>query len=451
MRALLILLCLCWAVPAWAGGTAKVTIESDPPGATIYLGDKDDGAKGTTPTTLDLAPGEYTLVIALPGYSDEFKNITVARNKKPVTAKVTLHKEVGTLNVSAKGKGADLDVYINDENRGKVPLSLELGADSYHIEVKRGKVTIRDEHITIEADQEIEIIVDPAGKGVVSKPPPPDPDIPDGNDGSDGSDGNEGDGDGSGDTGNANGDGGSPPVEETPAATPPHPWLAATVGTTVMFRNVGYTQVQTDKLFQFSQGGQILVGVGLEVWPLGRSKSALRGLSLRAQGSFGVPQSFATADAQMAPVKTSYRVLGGDVHYQLPLGAVGIDINAGYQNQTLSFAGTAAALATLPDADIRSLRLGGGLTLQLGSLELFGYGEGRIVLGGGAYMARFQNPSGSGFGFGGGGRIKFGHLFVAADVGLQRYSWNFLPTVDYIAKTASDNITGINLGLGVAY
>nr|HPH70419.1 hypothetical protein [Kofleriaceae bacterium] len=356
--------------------------------------------------------------------------------------------------VSAKGKGADLDVYVNDEHRGKVPVSLELGADSYHVEVKRGKVTIRDEHITIEADQEIEIIVDPAGKGVVSKPPPTDPDVPDGNEGNDGNDGNDepkGDGDSDGNDRDSNGDGGSAPVDETPSATPPHPWLAATAGTTVMFRNVGYTQVQTDKLFQFSQGGQILVGVGLEVWPLGKSKNVLRGLSLRAQGSFGVPQSFATADAQMAPVKTSYRVLGADVHYQLPLGSLGLDINAGYQDQRLSFAGTDVALATLPDAAIRSLRLGGGLTLQLGAVELFGYGEGRIVLGGGPYMERFQDPSGSGYGFGGGARLKFGRLFVAADVGLQRYAWTFLPTVDYIAKTASDSITGINLGLGVAY
>ncbi len=455
MRALLILLGLCWAFPAWAGGTGKVTIESDPSGATVYIGDKADGEKGVTPLTLDLAPGDYTLVVALPGYSDEYKNVTVPRSKKPVSAKVTLRKAVGILTVSAKGnKGRDLDVYINHENRGKIPLTLELGADTYHIEIKRGKVTIRDEQVTLEADQETELIVDPAAKAVkvpakdpdqdpVKEPAKdpvkdPDSDLDPDRPGGSGTDAP---------TGEPTGD----PPEDGAAKASTASWLTASATTTVMFRKVGYTQVQTDKLFLFDQGGQLLVGVALELFPFAKQKSVLRMLSLRGHGNFGVPQSFATADAQMLPVKTSYLQVGGDLHFQVPLGALGLDLNSGFEQQTLSFSGSSEALGLLPDAAIGSVRLGAGLTVKLGKIDAFGFAEVRLVTGGGAYMDRFQDASGSGFGVGGGLRAKFGRMFATADATLNRYSWTFLPTPQYIAKTATDSLTMINLGFGIGF
>ena len=452
MRALLILLGLCWALPAWAGVTGKVTIESDPAGASVYIGDKADGEKGVTPLTLDLAPGDYTFVVALPGYSDEYKNVTVTRNKKPVVAKITLRKAMGILTVSAKGnKGRDLDVYINDENRGRIPLTVELSADTYHIEIKRGKVTIRDERITLEADQETELIVDPAAK--VAKEPAKEPDKSPAKDPNPTEDPDAGGG-----TDEPSDEPTSEPTNAPTGAvsdgtTKPEAasWLTASATTTVMFRKVGYTQVQTDKLFLFDQGGQVLVGVALEAFPFAKQKSVLRMLSVRGHGNFGVPQSFATADAQMLSVKTAYLQVGGDVHYQVPLGSLGLDINTGYERQTLSFSGTSEALSLLPDAAIGSVRLGGGLTVKLGMIDAFGFAEVRLVTGGGPYMERFQNPTGSGFGVGGGLRTKFGRMFATADVALNRYSWTFLPTPAYIAKTATDSLTMVNLGFGLGF
>ncbi len=458
MRALLILLGLCWAVPAWAGATAKVTIESDPPGASVYIGDKADGEKGVTPVTLDLAPGDYTFVVARTGYSDEYKNVTVARNKKPVIAKITLRKAVGILTVSAKGnKGRDLDVYINDENRGRIPLTLELGADTYRIEIKRGKVTIRADRLTLEADQETELIVDPTAKALKEpakepvKEPAKDPDIDNDPDARNGSGRNAPDDEpGDAASGETTGEPAGTPDQDAAKSMAPT-WLSAAATTTVMFRKVGYTQVQTDKLFLFDQGGQLLVGVALEVFPFAKKTTVLRNLSVRGHGNFGVPQSFATADSQRLPVSTSYRQFGGDLHYQVPLGSLGLDINTGFEQQTLSFSGTSEALGLLPDAAIGSVRLGGGLTVKLGMIDAFGFAEVRVVTGGGPYMDRFQNASGSGFGVGGGLRAKFGRMFATADVALNRYSWTFLPTPQYIAKTATDSLTMLNVGFGIGF
>ncbi|MBP9088187.1 MAG: PEGA domain-containing protein [Kofleriaceae bacterium] len=444
MRALLILLGLCWALPAWAGKTGQITIESDPPGASVYIGDKADGEKGVTPLTLDLPPGDYTFVVALPGYADEFKNVTVPRNKKPVTAKITLRKAMGMLTVSAKGnKGRDLDVYINDENRGRIPVTLELGADTYHIEIKRGKVTIRDERVTVAADQETELQVDPAAKSVKAPVKNPDPDPDTGGDDTSDEPTDAPTGEPTGASPASSGDGA--------AKVSSVAWLTAAATTTVMFREVGYTQVQTDNLFLFDQGGQLLVGVALEVFPFAKKTNLLRKLSVRGHGNVGVPQSFATADAQMLPVQTAYRQFGGDVHFQVPLSSLGVDINAGFEQQTLSFSGDDEALTLLPDAAIGSLRLGGGLTAKLGMLDAFAFAEVRVVTGGGPYVARFQGATGNGFGLGGGVRAKFGRMFATADLALNRYSWQFLPTPQYIAKTATDRLTMLNLGFGIGF
>ncbi len=47
---------------------ALLRIESDPPGATIYIDRKDLGARGQTPATLALPPGTVLAMVELPGY-----------------------------------------------------------------------------------------------------------------------------------------------------------------------------------------------------------------------------------------------------------------------------------------------------------------------------------------------------------------------------------------------
>lgn len=47
---------------------AVLQVESDPPGATLFVERRDLGPRGNTPTTLGLAPGAYTLLAELPGY-----------------------------------------------------------------------------------------------------------------------------------------------------------------------------------------------------------------------------------------------------------------------------------------------------------------------------------------------------------------------------------------------
>src|SRR5262249_35567105 len=109
----------------WGAHTAaakpkrKVRIETDPPGATVYVGDKKAGPKGTTPVTIDLAPGEQTLIIELDGYLPHTESITVSMAKgkaakSPQKVAFALDKAVGTIRMSGLPQGAKVTVDGNE-------------------------------------------------------------------------------------------------------------------------------------------------------------------------------------------------------------------------------------------------------------------------------------------------------------------------------------------------
>src|SRR5215468_4341368 len=67
--------------PARKAATMPVKIDSTPQQAEIYLDDKKAGLVGYTPWEGKLAPGNYALILELPGYQTATKAITVdARN-----------------------------------------------------------------------------------------------------------------------------------------------------------------------------------------------------------------------------------------------------------------------------------------------------------------------------------------------------------------------------------
>src|SRR5262249_42730556 len=63
--------------PARKAATVPVKIDSTPQQAEIYLDDKKSGLVGYTPWDGKLAPGNYALILKLPGYQTVTKAITV--------------------------------------------------------------------------------------------------------------------------------------------------------------------------------------------------------------------------------------------------------------------------------------------------------------------------------------------------------------------------------------
>jgi outer membrane receptor protein involved in Fe transport len=63
---------------------AIVSVQTDPPGATLYLDKKELGARGTAPRTFGLVPGRYRVLASLPGYEDTASDeIEVAAGARP--------------------------------------------------------------------------------------------------------------------------------------------------------------------------------------------------------------------------------------------------------------------------------------------------------------------------------------------------------------------------------
>lgn len=99
-----------------APSVALLKVESDPPGATIYLNRKDLGDRGTAPQTIALQPGSYTVIAELKGYEEATSPRTEVRvgAEKAVTLKLT--RVIGTLRVAdtPQARGAELRLDADD-------------------------------------------------------------------------------------------------------------------------------------------------------------------------------------------------------------------------------------------------------------------------------------------------------------------------------------------------
>lgn len=64
----------------------KVTIKSNPEGATVYLGDESDESVGTTPVDMELEPGTQTVSLERDGYERETRSVEIASPmRRPIT------------------------------------------------------------------------------------------------------------------------------------------------------------------------------------------------------------------------------------------------------------------------------------------------------------------------------------------------------------------------------
>src|SRR5690606_8805900 len=81
-----------------AGPTRKVLVESEPPGATVYLNDVDKGPVcEATPCTINAPIGTSTIILRLDKYEPEISLLEVPKGKRTLQQKYTLKGAVGTI------------------------------------------------------------------------------------------------------------------------------------------------------------------------------------------------------------------------------------------------------------------------------------------------------------------------------------------------------------------
>lgn len=105
---------------------AVVRIDSDPPGAAVYIGRRELGARGNTPLVMGLTPGSYRVMVDLPGYeSAETEQQALAAGSQ-THLDLHLKQIVGTVRIDGDPPGATVRL---DEEQGRVICAIPCAAD----------------------------------------------------------------------------------------------------------------------------------------------------------------------------------------------------------------------------------------------------------------------------------------------------------------------------------
>jgi outer membrane receptor for ferrienterochelin and colicins len=102
------------AIGRIAPNVAVLKVESNPPGATIYIDRKDLGSRGTAPHALAISPGKYRVIVEIEGYELASSPIVEARLGAETTVPLTLTRIVGTVHVGVEG-APGAEVHVDDE------------------------------------------------------------------------------------------------------------------------------------------------------------------------------------------------------------------------------------------------------------------------------------------------------------------------------------------------
>jgi hypothetical protein len=133
-----------------------VKISSLPPSAaiTVVQGGTSSG-RGRTPARLDLAPGAYEITVEAPGYLSQTQQLTVEEGVHP-DIDFRLDK-LSTLHIEADVTGAA--VKIDGKPEGVTPLSRELPAGLYKVEVTHGGYRAVERQVRVNAGDQISLMV----------------------------------------------------------------------------------------------------------------------------------------------------------------------------------------------------------------------------------------------------------------------------------------------------
>lgn len=107
------------AIKRIAPNVAVLRIESDPPGATVYIDRKDLGSRGRAPKPLAIAEGKYKVIVELEGYEPATMDGVEAKIGAETKVPFALKRIVGTVDVSIEG-APNATVHIDDEQAPSV-------------------------------------------------------------------------------------------------------------------------------------------------------------------------------------------------------------------------------------------------------------------------------------------------------------------------------------------
>ncbi len=134
---------------------AVISVDTTPPGATVFLDRRDLGSVGSTPAQLGLKGGTYTIVVELEGYEPQSIEKTTVAVGETRPLKVDLVRITGKVDLSGT---AGASVRIDDEHGPVacvVPCSLDLPPGAHIAYFERPGFTVAPQTFTIVARQTV--------------------------------------------------------------------------------------------------------------------------------------------------------------------------------------------------------------------------------------------------------------------------------------------------------
>jgi hypothetical protein len=130
----------------------RFKILTTPPGATVYIDSKADGAVGKTPLSHMVTPGRHRIILELPGYETIKVNVSAVEQQElelpftmlPTGCELTITSEPAGAKIVIDGKGA-----------GTTPVTRRVPAGIYRIEavIKEGEPPVARQAVCDEKDQ----------------------------------------------------------------------------------------------------------------------------------------------------------------------------------------------------------------------------------------------------------------------------------------------------------
>lgn len=124
---------------------ARVRVDTEPPGAAIYVDRDTLGEYGRTPRVLALARGKHELMLRLPGHHEERVPV-VAEVGKEAAVRAGLRRVLAEMAVQSAPMGADVFIDGAEQAAGKTPLTVTLSVGRHVVEARlaQGDPDVRD-------------------------------------------------------------------------------------------------------------------------------------------------------------------------------------------------------------------------------------------------------------------------------------------------------------------
>lgn len=138
----------------------KVTVETRPEGAVIFVDEKAKGAMGTAPLDFDLLPGEYLVIAELKGHEPATQRVVLKEGaSESITLTLVPSGQVASVMLLVSEKGANIMVDGKKVGQSPLPEPLRLRAGTREVTVMRPGYAVWKKEIEVKAgtDQRVKV------------------------------------------------------------------------------------------------------------------------------------------------------------------------------------------------------------------------------------------------------------------------------------------------------